>query len=104
MKQIIGGLTYNTETAELLGTYVNDVPANDFNWYKESLYITKKGRYFIAGEGGAMSPYAEMYGGNSWSYGSSIRSLTTDEAVRWASRALAPDETIALFGDFLEEA
>src|SRR3990172_2422569 len=65
MKKVIDGKIYNTETAELLHEWDNGMYGNDFGRCEEALYRTKKGAYFIAGEGGAMSRYARSCGSNS---------------------------------------
>lgn len=65
MKAIIEGRKYNTETATKLGNYRWGA-YGDFNHIDESLYRTKKGRYFLAGEGGAMTHYSRSCGDNSW--------------------------------------
>ncbi|WP_347273236.1 hypothetical protein [Candidatus Kuenenia sp.] len=65
MKKVIDGKIYNTETAELLHAWSNGKYTSDFGYIKESLYRTKKGAYFIAGEGGAKTGYARACGSNS---------------------------------------
>ena len=62
MKQIINGKTYNTETATELGHYWNGLSDSDFRHISESLYRTKNGRYFLAGEGGPMTRYSHPVG------------------------------------------
>jgi len=52
MKKIIKGSLYNTDTAKFLGCIE---PAgqntNDLNFFRETLYRTKSGKYFLHGEG-----------------------------------------------------
>lgn len=83
MKKIIDGKKYNTETAEEIASYSNNLPTSDFNWYEESLYKTKNGNWFIAGNGGAMSGYSESCGNNCWGGSSDLRPVTNDEAKSW---------------------
>jgi len=85
MKRIIDGKTYNTETATLIGTYGNGLSRSDFGFLDKGLYLTKKGRFFLAGEGGAMTEYSESYGGMS-SEGEGITVLSEAEALTWAER------------------
>ena len=63
MKKIIEGKTYNTETALLLGDWQN-LWKGDYHYCREELYRTRKGTYFIYGEGGALSCYARYIGGS----------------------------------------
>ena len=84
MKKVIDGKLYNTETAELLHEWDNGCYGNDFNECSESLYRTKKGVFFIAGSGGAMSKYAESCGQNSVCGGEGIEPLTSAAAREWA--------------------
>lgn len=60
MKKIINNKLYNTDTANSLIYWYNDLPSNDGYYYAEELYIKKTGEYFLYGEGGALSPYAAM--------------------------------------------
>lgn len=82
MKKVINGKVYNTETADLIAEYSNGYRYNDFNYLEETLYRTKKGQFFIAGEGGAISKYAK-YTGDSSCYGKDIELLTCAEALTW---------------------
>ena len=52
MKKIIDGKTYNTETAEEIGSYDNGLGARDFRHCKESLYKTKRGPGSLQGKVG----------------------------------------------------
>lgn len=91
MKRIINGKIYNTETAERIGSYSRSNPS-DFSYIDESLYRTKKGRFFIAGEGGAMTRYAESGSDGTWWGASGICVLDDGEALDWCeSRGIDPD-------------
>ncbi len=83
MKQVIDGKLYNTETADQLHQWDNCRYGNDFGRCEESLYITKKGSYFLAGSGGALSKYARSCGQNSTCGGSGIEPLGKKEAIQW---------------------
>lgn len=82
MKQVINGLTYNTETAEKIHNEWNGLSRSDFRHCDETLYYTKKGRFFLAGNGGPMSKYAQP-AGNMTSGGSGIIPLSEAEALEW---------------------
>lgn len=97
MKQIINGLTYNTETADMICEIGSrDFSRSDFNFWDAKLYRTKKGRFFMAGEGGARSPFARPYCQNGWQGGSGIVPLDHDEARTYAERQ-TDAETIERF-------
>ena len=85
MIQIIKGKKYDTELAETLGHEWNGLPINDFRYQEEVLYRTKKGQFFIAGEGGAMSQYSRPVG-NMTGGGNEIRLLTENEAREWLEK------------------
>jgi len=91
MKKVIDGKTYNTETAQHLGRYWNGLGNSDFRNISENLYQTKKGRFFLAGKGGAMTRYSESYGGMS-SNGSKIFVLTEEKALAWAEQYMGVDD------------
>lgn len=98
MKKIINGKTYNTETAEYLESYTHSTPRN-FNYYYEEFYRTKKGTFFLYGEGNAASPYAEhcSYGGSD--PGTGFKILTEIEAKEWTERHLSAAEYCEIFGE-----
>lgn len=85
MKQIIEGLTYNTETAEMIDWNEYSTPG-DFRYVHEALYKTKKGRFFLAGKGGALSKYSRSCGNNGSCGGSGIIPLDPDEALAWCEQ------------------
>ena len=82
MKAIIEGKRYDTETADELAKADNRLSYNDFNYCFESLYRTKKGAFFLAGEGGALSKYAGVCG-NANCEGRGIIPLTEEDALSW---------------------
>lgn len=98
MKKIINGKCYNTETATKLGYWSNGLSYRDFSWCEEALYRTKKGAYFIAGEGGPMTGYAESCGQNSRGSGSDLFVVTESEAREWMETHEDADAYEAAFG------
>jgi len=82
MKRIIDGKTYNTETAEEIANWCNDFSSNDFRSCVESLFLTKKGAFFICGSGGAMSSWSRSNGNGSYG-GDGIKVLSNQEALNW---------------------
>lgn len=97
MKKVLEGRLYNTDTAKKLASWENMENATDFSWYEETLYRTKTGRYFVYGEGNAMSPYAKQISSVSWKWGEKIKPLTPEEAKAWAER-LSSDRYNEIFG------
>lgn len=82
MQQVIDGKKYDTETATLLAEYSNDYPPGDFSSIEEALYLTSKGAYFLAGEGGAATRYSKPVG-KACTGGTKIIALTKEEALAW---------------------
>lgn len=101
MKKVIDGKLYNTETATLCGSYSNGYSYNDFQFCAERLYRTKKGQFFLHGEGGPMSAYSESYGNMSCG-GEGIRLLALDEAREWGQEHLSADRYVNAFGEVEE--
>jgi hypothetical protein len=105
MKAIINGKRFDTEKAKLLAEASSNLNRNDFGWWEETLYRTKRSRaFFLAGEGHARSHYATNLGGGSWGPGSKITPLTDAEALEWAERNLSADQIEAIFADRIEDA
>lgn len=82
MKRIIEGKCYDTDTA----VHVCNLPCDtesirDFSWHTTALYQTRKGVFFLAGEGGPMSMWARsIAGGRSTFGGEGIRLISEQEA------------------------
>ena len=103
MKKIISNRVYDTATAQELASYANGGSWRDFSHFEETLYRKKTGEYFLHGEGGAMTRYAEAVGQNEWSGGERIMPLTYDEASKWAQEHLDGDEYERIFGEVVED-
>jgi len=104
MKQIVKGKKYDTETAEMISTdsYSN---YGDLNYWNEEIYRTRKGNWFLAGEGGAMSRYSRAVGQNETGGGSAIIPLTEGEALAWLEdHACDPEAYEEYFTGILEDA
>lgn len=104
MKSVINGKIYNTETAELLHAWSNGKFTSDFGYLEESLYRTKKGAYFIAGEGGAMSRYSRSCGSNSTCGGKGIEVVSEQQAMVWLEEHDGTEALEKYFSDKIEEA
>ncbi len=99
MKKVIDGALYSTETAREIGRYSNGGSFRDFSHYREVLYRTKSGKYFLFGEGGPMTRYAVSEGHNSWSGGENIEPMNPQAARKWAEEHLDADKYAAEFGE-----
>lgn len=98
MKKIINGQVCDTATAQILGNWEN-VHYGDLDFISESLYRKRTGEFFLYGEGGPRSKYAERVGNSGWTDGERIMPLTWDEAREWAEEKLSPDEYQQVFGE-----
>lgn len=96
MKQVIGGKLYDTTKAEEIGNYSNGLGTRDFRNVDETLYKTKQGRFFLAGEGGPMTKYSRPCG-NMTGGGSGIIPLDAAEARQWCEEHEIDAETIAKY-------
>lgn len=103
MKKIIAGKKYDTKTARMVGEMTNDLPYSDFNYISEALYQKRNGEYFIHGEGGARTRYAEA-SADGWSGGERIMPVSFAEAMAWAEQYLDADAYEAEFGEVSEDA
>ena len=81
MKRVIKGQTYNTETAVDLCKLPCSIDSQDPYWHDTHLYMTKKGTFFLAGEGGPMSRWGKSSGPNKLSGGSGIEPIEPREAA-----------------------
>ena len=105
MKKVINGKIYNTDTAIEI-TYHSYSNYSDFNYLCETLYKTQKGNYFLHGEGGAASKYAEYISQGTRSGSSVIISMTSVEALTWVEENFedTPECIFTEFSDLLESA
>ena len=104
MREILNGLRYDTEKAELIGEASYSYPG-DFHHFVAGLYRTpRSGRYFLAGEGGPMSRFAQSTGLNEWSGSSDIIPMNEADALEWAERYLTAEEIERGFGATIEDA
>lgn len=103
MNKIINGKRYSTDSAKEMG-YDSYSNPTDFAYWVETLYRKNTGEYFLHGEGGPMSRYAETIGQNQWTGGEKIMPLTVEAAQKWAEEHLTADEYESIFGEVEETA
>ena len=82
MEKIINGKRYDTETAKQIAA-ASYSHYGDSQYWCEGLYRTKKGNWFLVGEGRAMSRYSRSVGQNETGGGSAIIPLAEGEALAW---------------------
>lgn len=97
MRKVIKGKLYDTEKATMVAEWSDGYPS-DFRYCCEELYRKRTGEYFVHGEGGAMSKYAESCGQNQWMGGEAIRPVSYDEARQWLEEHGTAEEYEAEFG------
>lgn len=93
--KIIDGLRYNTMAAEKICSFENDSDSGDFRYEVTSLYRTPRGRFFLAGRGGAMTRWAQSIQGGR-SAGQGLQPVSTGEARDFAEQH-ADENTVARF-------
>ena len=103
MKKIINGKMYNTDTAKELAGWSSPGGWGDFSHYEETLYQKRTGEFFLFGEGGPMTRYAESAGQNQWRGGSKIIPLAWEDAREWAENKLDADGYEEIFGEVSED-
>ena len=97
MNKVIKGKRYDTDTAKRLAEASYSYPSQ-FDWWQETLYQKRTGEFFLHGEGGANSKYAEAIGQNCWCGGEQIVPLSFSKVQEWAEIYLDGDEYEAIFG------
>ena len=104
MKRIIERKRYDTETARKIGSDEGVAYYGDFHWVSEALYITPRGNFFLAGEGGPLSRYGRpTYGGGTCG-GEGIVPVTKEEALMWCEQYLNEEEYADYFSNMIEDA
>ena len=92
MIAIIEGKRYDTSTGILIGDVGSSgTHSGDFRHWTATLYVTKNGRFFMCGAGGAASPFAQPVN-NGFIGGGGVKSVTEEAALRWCEDNLAPDK------------
>ena len=103
MIKIIDGKRYNTETATMICDTSNGLNRGDFGHESSALYATKKGSYFIAGNGGPSSRFA-THNGNESTDGSDLIPLDREDAMVECERHGTAADIEELFADMIEDA
>lgn len=101
MKRVINGKKYDTETAVSIHTIEFNFNYGNFTYYSEALYRKKTGEFFLYGEWGALTKYAELEAGG-LKDGRQIIPLTEEQAKAWAEENLSVDDYEKTFGEVEE--
>lgn len=97
MKKVINGKAYDTEKAKPVAYWENWGSWRDFEHIEETLYQKRTGEFFLFGEGGPKTKYAEQEGQNCWTGGSKIIPLSWEAARKWAEEHLDADKYAEIF-------
>ena len=93
-KYVIEGKLFDTDDAELVHDWENGEAYGDLNYLNETLYCTPQKSFFVVGDGGARTLYAQPNGANSFTGGTGAAVLTADEALEWLQNHDADADTI----------
>jgi hypothetical protein len=104
MKAVIEGKRYDTTTAMKIGSGGGMAYPGDFHYIYEALYITPRGNFFLAGEGGPLSRYGRPAHGGGTCGGEGIVPVTKEEALLWCESQLPTDQYEEFFPDMIEDA
>jgi hypothetical protein len=105
MKRIMSGRRYDTEAKHTVevASYSRGC-ASDFAHFREGLYRTNRGTWFLAGEGGPASCYATHHADGSRGSGERITPLTPGDALAWLERHDETDAIERYFGSEVTDA
>lgn len=99
LKKIIGGKSYNTETATVVATW-ETTSSPDYELIWEFLYQTRNGAFFLVGEGMANTPYgAVLPDCNDRIRGHVLLPLTESQVKCWLEMRELHDEYQEIFGE-----
>ena len=102
MQRVIDRKLYDTERAEQIARYAPLTNRGDYNYLIETLYKTSDGEYFVHGEGGAATKWAEKIS-NKRTPGEELQVLTDKEALDWCEeQAIAGEIVVEEFAHLIE--
>lgn len=105
MKSIIDGVRYDTNKAEIVGSRNRGLGWSDLRHWEATLYVTAKSRrFFLAGEGGGMTQFAQTCSDNSKTRGSRIIPMSAKEALRWVEQYVDTSIVEKFFTDIIQDA
>ncbi len=82
IRRVINGKAYDTATAKFVATIAcHGTPYRDFEAERTGLFLTSKGQWFLAGEGGAASCWrSALSGGDGYVHGEGIKLISPEQA------------------------
>ena len=104
MRQVINRIIYDTSKATVIAKGGNDYAQSDHKYEWETLYRTGNGRWFLHGEGGALSSYSKPIQNQGYVGSERIDAMTDEQAMDWLERYNHVDVLQKHFPDMLEEA
>ena len=96
MRAIINGKAYDTATAVRMGYWSNGHHYMDPHSKEETLFRKRTGEFFLLGEGGSETNYAERLG-KEWKGGAKILPLSFEEAEEWSKEHLSEEDYDLIF-------
>ena len=96
MRAIINGKAYDTATAVRMGFWSNGHHYMDPYSKEETLFRKRTGEFFLLGQGGSETNYAERYG-KEWTGSAKVIPLTFEEAQSWSKEHLTKEEYELIF-------
>lgn len=91
MKKIVDGKRYDTMRATEIACHQTS-NKSQFDWCEETLYRTKRGRWFLVGQGYANTRWCTVVpGGMRGPGGLDLEPISEDEAMAWLERHGATD-------------
>ena len=102
MRKTIANKLYDTATAKAVGNWQRGLPF-ERGYISETLYLKKTGEYFLHGEGGSRSRYAQRVAPNTWGNGERIIPLANEEAHDWAENHLNAATYDVVFGEINDD-
>lgn len=102
MKMTIDAINYDTQTATLVARFSNE-GGSALRALVEKLYLSPNGRWFLHGEGGASTEYAQHHA-DCITAGERITPMTEEEALDWCELNLAQVAIERHFGHLTQDA
>jgi hypothetical protein len=106
MIKIIDGFRYDTTKATEIGSADSGGSRSDFRYWSETLYKSPRaGRFFIAGEGHAMTRWGRRTADGMRGWGEGVLPLTPEDARTWCEQHLEGSDWAAHFPpDMIQDA
>jgi hypothetical protein len=98
VRRIIGGKTYNTETATKLASFRDNSDYDGWRDAFEDLYQTRNGAYFLLGKGGLHSPWS-VHTNDGPRQGWALVPMHEREARQWCEVRGLHNAYVRLFGE-----